>query len=288
MMWKDAYCLGVAQIDNQHKELFHLVENLIETMENNPCPRVQLSSAVDFLKKYVNNHFRDEETYQEFIQYPNIEEHKKQHCLFTETILSYEKKFQETSYDINVIKDFTGVLISWLIYHVMNEDQKIVKGDAPFLPDDPLDKQAKSYLDCFVHSVSHVFDTMFGTKTNSVSQSQPPIFQEDIIHSKIEFVGKFAGEIIYSFPKTFANHVMLSMTGMELHEMDHILHSAMAEISNIISGNAATELVQQGEECDIRPPAINVGAIPFNNTLLERYTLEVNTDFGPLFITVTR
>lgn len=287
MMWKDTYCLGVAQIDNQHKELFQLVENLIETMDADPCPRVQLSSAVDFLKKYVHNHFRDEETYQEFIHYPHIEEHKKQHRLFGKTVIEYEKKFQETCYDVNVIKSFTGVLIAWLIYHVMNEDLKIAKGELA-QSDDHLSVQTKSVLDCFATSVSHVFETMFEIKTNHLSQSQPPIFQDDAIHAKIEFVGEFAGEIIYSFPKKFASHVMLAMTGMQLHEMDHILHSAMAEISNIISGNAATELVRQGQECDIRPPVMSIGSIPFNNALLDRHTLGITTDFGDVFITVTR
>jgi chemotaxis protein CheX len=46
---------------------------------------------------------------------------------------------------------------------------------------------------------------------------------------------------------------------MEFGEIDDFVTSAVGELSNIISGNAATALAGRGIVCDIRPPRISVG-----------------------------
>lgn len=79
--------------------------------------------------------------------------------------------------------------------------------------------------------------------------------QEDVICLQINVFGDMEGKIYYSFPK----HVALSlasgmMGGFILTELDEISRSAIAELGNMISGNASTILSNQGVAIDITPP----------------------------------
>ena len=284
MMWKDSYQLGVELIDQQHKELFQMVDDLITNLNNSTewQPKQKYMVALGFMKTYVTNHFQVEEAYQASMGYPGLEEHKKEHAKFTKAILEYEEKLHKTNYDLHLVKELSGVLVAWLIYHVMEKDQQIVKNSIP----EP-NTQPSSYLECFATSVSHVFETMFGIVTTDITEA---LEYQNIgsIHATIEFIGDFKGEAVYSFPKDFAFRVMQIMTGMELTEVDEILCSAMAEISNIVSGNAASELVKQGYPCDIRPPIVRFGPFHSNENFPTEQCLAVNTPLGSVYITVAK
>ena len=133
MIWKDSYQLGVELIDQQHKELFQMVDDLITNLENSKewQPKQKYIVSLAFMKRYVANHFQAEEEYQASIGYSGLAEHKKEHDKFTKTILEYEEKLHKTNYDLHLVKEFSGVLVAWLIYHVMEKDQQIVKNSIP-------------------------------------------------------------------------------------------------------------------------------------------------------------
>lgn len=75
----------------------------------------------------------------------------------------------------------------------------------------------------------------------------------------IGLTGDFSGETDFYFPRGTALEMVKIMSGMAFDEVDDFVISAMGEISNIISGNATTELSKQKIICDILPPKIAVG-----------------------------
>ncbi|WP_312640485.1 bacteriohemerythrin [Hydrogenoanaerobacterium sp.] len=284
MMWKESYRLGVDLIDEQHFELFKMVENLLNTFETdkNWDRKEDYIAAISFMKDYVVKHFQEEEEYQASIQYSNIENHINEHRNFTNTILDYEKKFIATNYDIKLVKEFAGTLVSWLIYHVVETDQRIVNG-----VHEAEEKSEKSYTECFSTGASQVFERMFGIEEIEISEA--PILNHPIsgdIFSKIEFVGDLNCEVIFSYPKELAFQLMKIMTFMDTNEIDEIVCSAMAEVSNIISGNVTTALLNQNCNCDIRPPVVTVGT--YVGAMQNPRAISIHTGIGTMEIVVSR
>ena len=285
MMWKDSYRVGVEKIDQQHKELFDAVEMLVHELEvyQEWQPKQKFIIAFAFIKRYAREHFEYEEDYLASIHYSELEKHKKEHASFVDVMHQYETTFHGSGYDLRYIREFSGYLTSWLMYHVLESDRKAITGEVS----KEAEIEAASYLECFAKSISYVFDTMFGIITSDILSIEE--YQNiGSLHSTIEFVGDFKGEVTYSFSTDFACHMMRVMTGMEVPKMDDIVCSAMAEISNIVSGNASIELTKQGHTCDIRPPMIRTGPFRSNDNYLSQRCLEVKTAMGSLFLTIER
>ena len=62
-------------VDNQHRELFRRVDVFMQALRSSVPwdEKVQLvNETLEFMKSYVVEHFRDEETYQVRIGYPRI------------------------------------------------------------------------------------------------------------------------------------------------------------------------------------------------------------------------
>lgn len=128
MLWKDKYELGVALIDRQHKELFNRVEAFMQTLRSAASweDKVQhVNETLEFMNGYVVEHFRDEEAYQKKIGYPELEAHKKIHADMVNYVLAVTKTYEENGFDQQLMQQFGGKLLAWLINHVAAEDQHI-------------------------------------------------------------------------------------------------------------------------------------------------------------------
>lgn len=253
MMWKDSYRLGVDQIDHQHMELFRMTEDLVNAVKDGAGVEAY-QKALGFLKDYVIYHFRDEEAYQASIHYSGIEAHREEHRQFTQTVLNYEKRLTENGFDEKTMKDLAGTVTAWLIYHVVDTDQKIVSGDK----ETGEENHFEGYVDLFSNSALDVMETMAGLPRDSVqlhgaSQDQP---QGDVFVT-IQLVGDLQGDAVFGYSKELALHLLETMTGMELTEVDELVQSALCELTNISCGNAASALVKRGLQCDIKPPVIS-------------------------------
>lgn len=252
-MWKESYGTGIEIIDKQHKELFHMVEKLVKSVEGDgqwDGKRKSCREAVSFLKNYVDLHFKAEEGYQASIQYEGLEKHKELHRKFTRGVLEYEKKLAETDFDQGVVKGFVGMLTSWLINHVAGEDQKYVHKELP-----RESSKEKTLMQCFIRSVSQILERMASINPKELSGMNLEKEKEvGALFITVGVTGEIEGKIIYGFSKEFALSMLKIMTMMEMKEIDEMVCSAMAEISNIISGNATVALSDKGYQCDITTP----------------------------------
>lgn len=278
MMWKDTYRIGVDRIDQQHMELFRMTEELVNAVKEGAAVEVY-QRILGFLKDYVIYHFRDEEAYQESIHYSGIEAHKEEHRQFTETVLHYEERLTSNGFNEKTMKDLAGTVTAWLIYHVVDTDQKIVSGEAPAGEE----KQFDQFADLFAHSALDVMETMAGLDQSSaqlqtVGSDQP---QGDVFVT-IQLVDDLNGKAVFGFSKELALHLLESMTGMELTEVDELVQSALCELTNISCGNAATALTKRGLQCDIKPPVLS-NEFPGENT---GSGIRIDTAFGPMEVGV--
>lgn len=253
MMWKDSYRLGVERIDNQHIELFRMTEDLVNAVKGGATVEAY-QKALGFLKDYVIYHFRDEEAYQVSINYSGIEAHKEEHRQFTQTVLNYEKRLIENGFEEKTMKDLAGTVTAWLIYHVVDTDQKIISGEKAAGEEKYFDR----YVDLFSDSALDVMETMAGLDRGSAQlHVETPYQPQGDIFVKIQLVGDLKGTAVFGFSKDLALNLLQAMTGMELTELDELVQSALCELTNISCGNAATALVKRGLQCDIKPPVIS-------------------------------
>jgi hemerythrin len=74
---------------------------------------------------YVVEHFRDEEEYQLRIGYPGYEAHKQIHADMVNYVVQFTKDYEESGYNEQLMQQFAGKLLAWLINHVAAEDQRI-------------------------------------------------------------------------------------------------------------------------------------------------------------------
>ena len=250
-MGKESYRIGIDLIDRQHEELFRATDTLVRAIEAN-ADKQTFRQTITFLKDYTVRHFHDEEAYQASIHYSGMEDHKKAHRKFTGIILDYERRLVESDFDIRIVKDLAGTLTAWLIYHVADADQRIAKGDTGAGL-----TLAQSFLNIFSDSALDVMEKMAGFSANDIEEQfvsnkrvQGDIFVE------IGLIGDLKGRIIFGFSKELAFKLIEIMTFVEPAEIDELVCSALAELSNITCGNAATALTEHGKVCDIKTPVV--------------------------------
>lgn len=253
MMWKDSYRLGVERIDNQHIELFRMTEDLVNAVKNGATAEA-CQKALGFLKDYVIYHFRDEEAYQASIHYSGIKAHQDEHRQFTQTVLDYEKRLVENGFDEKTMKDLAGTVTAWLIYHVVDTDQKLVSGEDAAGEEKYFDR----YVDLFSDSALDVMETMAGVSREGAQlHMETPYRPQGDVFVQIQLVGDLKGEAVFGFSKELALHLLQTMTGLELTEVDELVQSALCELTNISCGNTATALVRRGLQCDIKTPVLS-------------------------------
>ncbi len=124
-MWEKRYQIGIVQIDQQHKQLFGAVENLLKALNTAPWDKAQAKKAVDYLKSFIVIHFGTEEIIQQEMGFAEAEIHREMHRKLIDRLHQLELDLIRSSYDIIPARRLANTLASWLMYHVIREDRKM-------------------------------------------------------------------------------------------------------------------------------------------------------------------
>ena len=121
--WNNGLSLGVEAIDKDHKKLLEIVNRLSYYIENDPSPDI-INEIFSDLEEYGTKHFHREESYMKKCNYPELEEHIKQHRDFVKEIPKLKEKVfnSKDKLDIHEVSTF---LTEWLINHIINEDMQL-------------------------------------------------------------------------------------------------------------------------------------------------------------------
>jgi hemerythrin len=131
-LWNATYETGHETVDNDHKEIFKLVE---EVLSSSRVPRKdKVETAITFLAQYVIRHFANEEILMEECNYPETDTHKKEHADFLEAAVNLQEQFVndtytlgETNNDLHLSIEINKTVIAWLTKHVMGSDKKMAR-----------------------------------------------------------------------------------------------------------------------------------------------------------------
>lgn len=120
--WTDDFMIGIPEIDMQHRSLINSLNKLIEKYDANPG---EIKEILDFLVDYVLLHFETEETLMEKYNYPDMEEHVKEHRAFTKDINKFMDDFIMLGPSPEMEKRIEEGLVSWIKNHILNVDKKM-------------------------------------------------------------------------------------------------------------------------------------------------------------------
>ena len=127
VFWDDSFSVGFAPIDNQHKDLVAMTNELFLG-----CKRGAVAADISFMQTvrkavdYAKTHFVTEERYMGKVEYPGLAVHKEQHFQFVVQIVNALKEFEGGN---TAPIDLARFLKNWLLEHIAKSDKQY----APYL-----------------------------------------------------------------------------------------------------------------------------------------------------------
>jgi hemerythrin len=123
--WDVRYEIGNELLDNQHKYLFELANNLFKAES-----LINIIEILDKLILYVNSHFVEEEGLMSEIEYPDIISHRTLHAGLSKKLKYFHKELNNNNLLVEnipkLVNEIYKFMSSWLLGHIMIEDIKFI------------------------------------------------------------------------------------------------------------------------------------------------------------------
>lgn len=284
-LWKEQYKIGNETIDEQHRELFHKVEQLLSIARTGSEAenRRECMELLNFLISYTGRHFESEEALQESLGYVGMAEHVKLHEQFKNTIFSYKEKV-EKEFSKETLKQLAGTLMTWLAIHVCDCDKKIIKNQ-PISPD----KSFEGTDEIIREVVPQLLSNTYGIRIRKVSTS----VYSGHVNGKVIVRTIISGErnhvFLAGFSEEIARALYSGISGMEMgpiNELDSIERSALIELGDILASYAVSYIIKGKKNIsfnwrgDIFLDEYSDSCIDINNSV----RVDFETDSGELEI----
>ncbi len=127
--WEKKFEIGIPVIDEQHKKLVEICNNLyLELMKNKQSGILEINSpikkALSDTVEYVKVHFSTEEKLMQAVNYTDFAAHKKKHELFIKKIIDTSSSLSTESFSHSF--QFVRFMYEWILEHVAHEDRLYV------------------------------------------------------------------------------------------------------------------------------------------------------------------
>jgi hemerythrin len=119
--WNESLSVQVIEIDNQHKKLVSLINELNEAMLQAKSKQV-LGAILNGLIDYTATHFATEEKYFNQFLYPYTSSHLKEHRDFVQKVSEFKEQYAQGKIGLSI--DILIFLSDWLNNHIKGSDKK--------------------------------------------------------------------------------------------------------------------------------------------------------------------
>ena len=119
-VWDDSYETGITEIDQDHKTLVNLINDLYEAMQDGSGGALLLP-IFSALKHYTETHFTKEERYMVECEAPGQEKHFQEHKLMMAKLADLESRHRKGEAAISL--PTLTFLRDWLKNHICVIDQ---------------------------------------------------------------------------------------------------------------------------------------------------------------------
>ncbi|MDR0444053.1 MAG: bacteriohemerythrin [Treponema sp.] len=120
--WHESYSVGVKIIDDQHKELINLVNDLFNhVVGNEEAEREYFQKVIHEAVNYVKVHFATEERIMLATKFKGYDAHKKEHDSFVMNVIKNAKDYEAGKR--LTLTSFTKFLKDWVLTHIAVMDK---------------------------------------------------------------------------------------------------------------------------------------------------------------------
>lgn len=125
-VWDQRYSVEIAEIDRQHQQLFGMLNELYDAMQDGHGSEV-IAKVLDRLLDYTAYHFAQEEKLFDLYRYPDEAAHRAEHAQLTRQARALADRMKRGEGDVTV--PTLKFLCDWLARHILGSDKRY----APFL-----------------------------------------------------------------------------------------------------------------------------------------------------------
>lgn len=122
LTWTEKLSVGVGMLDEDHKRLVGMVNELFDAMQAGKGRDV-LGRILDGLVQYTKIHFAHEESFFARTAYPAAAAHKQEHDALTQQVVEVQRKYAAGG-DAALSLEVLQFLKNWLVKHIQGSDQK--------------------------------------------------------------------------------------------------------------------------------------------------------------------
>lgn len=116
--------VGVEFIDNQHKEMFNRINQVLKAVRDKDSPDVVVST-LDFLAAYVVEHFGAEQKEMLKHKYPATNTHLEQHEFYALKVAEFRVKLKEEGTSDQLLIEMKKLLADWFSNHIDKADRSL-------------------------------------------------------------------------------------------------------------------------------------------------------------------
>lgn len=122
--WRQDLSVGFQEIDDQHKELFRKINDLLESIGQGRGIQ-EVKNMIKFLEDYTATHFSAEEKLMLKYNYNGYSVQKTEHNKFIKVLDELKKKIGTSDVLLSSLLTVQKVTVDWLINHISKMDKTL-------------------------------------------------------------------------------------------------------------------------------------------------------------------
>ncbi len=165
--WSKNFETGIALIDEQHRELVHILNRLAAHLANR-SDEIVLNEIFDELADYADYHFKTEEAIwsAHFGDDEWYLDHEATHVSFIDKAILLKENRDQKPLD-DVIHDIVSFLSKWLAYHILDTDKRMAKAALALESGASMDQakiqandEMSGSMKILIHTVLSMYDSL--------------------------------------------------------------------------------------------------------------------------------
>ncbi len=120
--WKDEYSVGVKELDDQHKKLMEMINQLSQLYKQKQFKSSETTTIFKEFVDYANYHLDTEEHYFNLYGYPEKDQHIPFHDKYRAKTEELKKKYAAGQIE-DVLFEIDNFIYEWWTWHILNVDK---------------------------------------------------------------------------------------------------------------------------------------------------------------------
>ncbi len=126
IQWDDSLTVGIAAMDQQHKQWIECYNNVVTAIEEHHGA-LPVAETISFLVDFTNVHIAAEEDLMARVGYPGLDDHREEHnelrMEIENLVLEFEEE-DEAAYSLEEAEDAVETFLGqWLVAHIRQTDR---------------------------------------------------------------------------------------------------------------------------------------------------------------------